>query len=85
MTLNELREHVVSITWKGWGHYRVTITWRGKEYSTTSNNSLAWDRIKSQDYYLDTDKGSEGCTLKQAYYAFYEEVKRNNHLGEYNY
>ena len=83
MNLEQLKERV-SVQWCGYGAYRVTITWRGQEYSTTSNNSLAYDRIKGSD-----DWGSDRevhCfyTLKQAYEAFYEEVKRRNSLPPYD-
>jgi hypothetical protein len=79
MTLQELKERVKVERDGGYGSYKVTITYRGKSYWCHSNNSLAWDDLGSDEhrcYYM---------TDKQALLAFYDECKRKNHLGEYNY
>ena len=83
MTLNELRERVRVTRGSGYCCYNVTITWRGKQYTCHSNNSPAWDRLDDINY---GDNEVIGLyTNKGAYEAFYEECKRKNHLGEYNY
>lgn len=78
MTTKEL-ENKVSWRWIGYGTYKVTIIYRGKEYSCKSHNTLANDDYQSEEHrsYYKTDK--------QCLMAFYDECKRINHLGEYNY
>lgn len=77
MTQKQLEERVMW-GWCGYGTYIVTITYRGKEYHCTSHNTIANDDYKSDiRVYYKTDKQ---CLL-----AFYDECKRKNHLGEYNY
>ena len=78
MTTKELKERV-SWKWSGYGSYLVTITYRGKEYHCTSHNTLANDDYQEEGHrsYYKTDRQ---CLL-----AFYDECKRANHLGEYNY
>lgn len=82
MTLKELRERT-RVEWCGYGQYKVTITFHGKEYTCHSNNSLAWDRL-DDDNYRDNEV-SGNYTNKGAWMAFYDECKRKNSLGEYNY
>lgn len=77
MTTQELRKRI-TIQWKGYGSYKVTIEYRGKLYSCTSHNSLAYDRIKSSD--VEDNVESYGYTYKQACLSFYNECKRNNDL-----
>lgn len=62
------------------GHYMVEIYYRGKFYSCHSNNTLAWDRIYSDDYVPERAERDGGYTLKGALKAFYEECKRKNGL-----
>lgn len=78
MTLKELMDKVRVRRINGYGKYLITITFRGKEYSTHSNNSLAWDRISDGDDF--PNKVSGHYTLKQAYQAFYDECKEINSL-----
>lgn len=83
MTLQELREKVKVKRASGYCSYTVTITYRGKEYSCQSNNSLAWDRL-DDDNYRDNEV-SGFYTNKGAWQAFYDECKRKNNLGQYKY
>ena len=55
------------------GSFQVTITFRGKEYSCTSNNTMAYDTIRTEDpvYY-----GS----VKRALKALWDECKIKNEL-----
>lgn len=62
------------------GCYMVEIYYHGKFYSCHSNNSLAWDRIHSDDYVPDRAERDGGYTLKGALKAFYDECKRKNGL-----
>jgi hypothetical protein len=84
MTLQELRQKVRVERDRGFFYlYKVTITYRGREYTCKSNNSLAWDRLDDDNY---RDNEVNGFyTNKGAYKAFYEECKRKNNLGEYKY
>lgn len=81
MTLKELKERVRVQRNGGHGQYKVTIQFKGKEYTCGSNNSLAWDRLDDDNY---RDNQINGFyTNKGAYKAFYEECKRANNLGKY--
>ena len=84
MTLQELKRKTSVKRQNGYNCYLVTIDFHGKQYSCHSNNSLAWDRI-SESYQLHEWEVSDTYTEKGAYLAFYDECKRVNHLGEYNY
>ena len=79
MRLPKLKNNVDVRRGNGYCCYEVTITYRGKEYRCTSNNSLAWDRIQIKDETLDRVKKS-GYTLSQAHGAFYNECLIKNHL-----
>ena len=72
----------VSISWKSYGTYDVTIEFRGNSYSCISHNTLAVDRIKSDESISD-NRSEHGYTYKQALEALYDECKRANNLGEY--
>lgn len=77
MTLDNLASRM-HIAWKGSGQYQIQVRFRGQIYSTTSNNSSAYDRIK-----FGTDNPrviDSNYTLKGAYMAFYNEVLRNHNL-----
>lgn len=77
MTTQELIGRV-TIQWKGCGSYRVTIEYRGKFYSCTSHNSLAYDRIK--DYESPERAVRYSYTYKGALQTLYDECKRVNDL-----
>lgn len=68
----------VTIQWKGYGSYNVTIEYRGKFYYCTSHNSLAYDRIKNSA--VEDRVEAYGYTYKQAFRSFYNECKRANNL-----
>lgn len=75
LTLAELRDRV-KVSRSGYGRYDVTITFRGRRYRCTSNNSLAYDMLdwvpgESRHWYR---------TARQAWLAFYDEVKNENQL-----
>ena len=61
------------------GCYFVQIYYRGRFYSCHSNNSLAWDRIHSDD--TTPARAERGFyTLKGALKSFYDECKQKNNL-----
>lgn len=72
MTLKELQDKVYRIGVCCGGQFEVVIMYRNKLYHCQSNNTLAYDTIKSDDvgYY----------TLKQAMKALYDECKTKNNL-----
>ena len=78
MTTLQLKQKV-SFFFSGYGHKKVTIIYRGKEYSCTSTNTIATDRINSDDAERKTPKGFY-TTLKQAYLSLWNECKRANDL-----
>jgi translation initiation factor IF-3 len=75
-TLKNL-ERKISFFFSGYGHNKVTIKFRGKEYKCTSTNTQAIDRIKDDNEGM---KDSYYKTKKQAYLSLYNEVKRANNL-----
>jgi len=68
----------LSLMPSGHGHYKVTITYYGKTYSTTTNDMSSVDAYRS-------DKGEYRITPTQASIMLWNEVKRANNLGFYNY
>ena len=77
MTLEQLTDKItVGVCLDG--HFRVSIEYRGKCYSTTSTNTLALDRIHDQD--ISDTKVACSYTLKGAFQALWNECKRNNNL-----
>lgn len=80
MNTRKLRDRI-SIHWKGYGSYRVTIEYRGKLYYCTSNNSLAYDRINVDGTECYGDRAVRGLyTYRQALQALWDECKRANGL-----
>lgn len=81
MTLKELENKVSISRAGGHGQYRITIEYRGREYSCLSNNTLAYDSLPSISNaggcWDDTDLP---MTRKQALQSFYDECKRENGL-----
>jgi hypothetical protein len=76
-TLNQLQKNV-SFFFSGYGHNKVSIIYRGKEYKCTSTNTRATDRIKDDNEGL--DRNSYYTTKKEAYLSLYNEVKAANNL-----
>ena len=82
MTLKELKNRV-SFRWIGYGTFKVTVIFRNEEYSCTSHNTLATDRITGSDDWNSDREIQLGYTTKQAYQALYDECCRTNNLGKY--
>lgn len=75
--LNQL-ERTVTIFNAGYGHKKISIIYRGKEYKCTSTNTQASDRINSDKEGIDNN--SYYKTKKQAYLSLYNECKQANNL-----
>lgn len=78
MTTRELRDRI-TIQKTGYGHWKVTIEYRGRRYSCTTTNSLAVDDTQLEEW----ERRKNTCgysTCKQAYQALYDECKRANDL-----
>jgi hypothetical protein len=71
--LNQLIKNV-SFCFSGYGHYKVIINYRGKEYKCTTTNMEAIDAAREGD----NVKGR--LTRKQAFLSLYNECKRANNL-----
>jgi hypothetical protein len=68
----------VSFGFSGYGHNKVVITYRGKQYKFTSTDTDATDRIMDDDDGINNDKYYK--TKKQAFMSLYNECKRANNL-----
>jgi hypothetical protein len=68
----------VSFGFSGYGHNKVVITFRGKQYKFTSTDTDATDRIMDDDDGINNDKYYK--TKKQAFMSLYNECKRANNL-----
>ena len=62
----------------GYGHYKVTITYYGKSYSTTTNAMHLIDAYRSEN-------GEHRTTPQEASIILWNEVKKDNNLGTYKY
>lgn len=76
-TLNQLQKNV-SFFFSGYGHNKISIIYRGKEYRCTSSNTIATDRIKDDNEGINNDTYYK--TKKQAFLSLYNEVKAANNL-----
>jgi hypothetical protein len=72
MTTSELCQRIIASKTHSYGHYKVTIKYRGKQYSCTSTDSMAYDRYNDED----AKRGVQKDALK----SFWNECKRKNNL-----
>ena len=77
MTTTQLQKKV-SFGFAGYGHQRVVITFRGKEYHCKSTNTSATDRIFDDNDGINHDAYYK--TKKQAFISLYNECKQANNL-----
>jgi hypothetical protein len=75
MTTAQLSSRIDASRTSSYGHYKVTIQFRGKEYSCISSDSMAYDR------YLDDDAKRGHYTQRDALTSFWNECKRKNNLA----
>jgi len=80
MTLKELKQKLNGITNTGYGHYRISFYMYGKIRSCITTNTLAIDRINSEDYDCATNQKRFYATVRQAYQALWNETKIANNL-----
>ena len=78
MTKEQLIQNVC-VERMGQGQYQVTIWYRNKKYTCTSNDSQAWD-----DHNWDPGDGPHHYTSKQALQRFWNECCMKNHIGKYS-
>ncbi len=74
MTTQQLLERIDVRSTTSYGHWKVTIRYRGKKYSCISNESLAVDR------HMDDDSKGKLYTQKDALKILWNECKRKNNL-----
>ena len=79
MSIDELKKRIGITERPGYNSYRVEVEWYGRTYWCISTNSLAWDRIQS-DNTIPANKSVGTYTLRQAYIAFRDECLRKNGL-----
>ncbi len=89
MTTTQLERKYIGFDYKncGYGHARITMEDRGREYTYISQDMWdAIDRIRERDYYLDSDKSHDGYgpTYKQALQSLWNECKKRFNLYEYD-
>lgn len=78
MTLEQLQARI-RFQWVGYGTFEVTMTYKGKTLRTTTHDTLAIDRINTDD--CTPPRQVVGFyTLKGAYQALYNQIKSNNEL-----
>ena len=63
----------------GYGHFKITIMFRGKKHACTTTNTMAIDRMQDEDTRI--DKCAYYSTVKQAATALYNECKQANNLN----
>lgn len=75
MKTQELKNKITT-SFSGYGHFKVTIEYRGKKYNCITTNTMAIDKIgeEKREYKLFY------FTEKQALTALYNECKRKNDL-----
>lgn len=69
----------IDIEFSGYGHFKITTTYRGKTRSTVTTNTMAIDRYRDTEITSRT-RGELGMTRNQAATALYNEIKRANNL-----
>jgi hypothetical protein len=77
MTTTQLQKKV-TFGFYGYGHQKLIITFRGKEYQCTTTNTQATDRINNDNDGIDSN--SYYKTKKQALISLFNECKQANNL-----
>jgi len=72
MKTAELSKRITAERTSSYGHYKVTIQYRGKQYTCLSTDSMAYDRYNDED----SQRGVQRDSLK----SFWNETKRKNNL-----
>ena len=74
MTTQQFLERIDVRKTISYGHYKVTIQYKGRQYSCISTDSVAYDR------HLDEDSRGKLYTQKAALQTLWNECKRKNNL-----
>ena len=69
----------ITIAFAGYGHFKITTTYRNNEVSAITTNTLAIDRYKDSESAVKA-KLDGGFTKAQAAKALYNEIKRANNI-----
>lgn len=77
MTTEDLMKRV-DYGFRSYGHYNVTIVFRGKEYKCVTTNTMAIDAAERDS--LEVDRGAYYTTMKKGLQALYNECKFKNEL-----
>ena len=72
MTTAQLSQRIIADRTSSYGHYKITIQYRGKQYSCTTTDSMAYDRYNDED----AQRGVQIDALK----SLWNECKRKNNL-----
>lgn len=67
--------HPITMMPSGYGHKKITVTFRGKEYSTVTSNSRATDVVNDEKYAKDKD-----FSCARAHAQLLSEIKRDNNI-----
>jgi len=67
----------ISIMLSGYGHFKITTTYRNRDISTVTTNTLAIDRYRDNESPARAHKDGH-FTRNQAANALYNEIVRNN-------
>lgn len=68
----------ITITFAGYGHFKITSLYRGKEYSTISTNTMAIDRYRNDN--IPPHIKEQHYSYNGAALTLYNEIKRANNL-----
>ena len=74
MTTKELEKRVKVLGTCGYGHKKILVTYRGKDYEFTTTNTLATDRISDKND-VPLKYFSNFYTYKQALESLWSEFK----------
>lgn len=69
-------KHIHKITMVGYGSFKISAMYRGREISATTTNTSAIDRINCDD--VSERAVRNGYTMKQAHEVLYSEIRRSN-------
>lgn len=78
LTLSQLQQRV-ELQWIGYGTYRIWTTYRGHRLTAITHNTLATDRIHSDDS-IPARQEVGYYTLRGAYQALHDEILMKNQL-----
>ena len=75
MSTTELLQRITCDRTTSYGHYKVNILYRGKQYSCITTNAQAYDHYNDEDR-----KGNRHYSQRDALKDLWNECKRKNNL-----